>query len=1099
MTNFDPRNPTPSLTPGTPGAGGYTEHLTEMAGETQVTQGAGGITVTQPRDSLLPPAPSQEGVGGSSHPVDVRTSDPIIVPGTTVQGTRQADLQLGAALVALVTSTFVPPTSSPHAGEDLEFIRDLETLTEEGEPVLSTEMEPGAVLFKQLQEGHGAEVPEGPAATFDRWLEELQASIFQPLPQLTDEQKELLTHMQSTDKAVILTTLLSLANLDAVSMTDTERTDIEEKLSTLSELIANANEEGGFPFMNIGIPFFIQKGLRILLETPYTPPEDPEAPPLSAYDQVLENISTALADGKMAELTSEETPDPAFTALFSGDDHQVEQQMLDLLQQAHLLETPPEGITKEEIQSIVHSLGEKLAARTHEGTDGDFRSIDQETLSRAVIELMEELGVPPTLISVFQTAIVPALVEEMVVINTVQMHKQLYSADVEKVQAALENLSGIGRSSMPPADRAVSMDYLKALAMALAFMAQIRGLITRLEGMLTDALSHAKLQDIAGQMAMSAKLLETKLTEAVKSWETQQSQLLTAKILRILMPILSFLIALVSLVLLLLSAVSGGATAPLAIALLVGAIALSSAMTVFTFVDMVVSLSTQKSCFEHLFEALKIEDEFTKGAIETGIQVAMAVLIAILTLGTGLIVAIAQIAKTVVSKGLEVLSKEGMKEILKEVLKQLVKALKSTIGKIFLSSMIGMLFSGGLVPQLFIKLFKALGCDDTTAMILASICTLLAMLTSMLALLGPSIKSTLNKIKNLVKNIFKSGAEKASDAVKQAAEVAKKAAENVTKAASQATKAAADAAKATAAAEKALADAVKASAEAAKEGATEAVKNAAKAATAAAEQASKVAEAAGAAAKAAQATLDAANAAKTAVDKAVDLAKTAADKAAEATKKIAEAAKAAKDLAKDPTNVALQQAAKTAKEAAETAISAAKTAKSAADAARKTAETLLGTSFDDLLSGEKGFSPTISATGKDAIDSGLDQVARASKNWLARLMEAMKKIDAMVVVKILKMITQLLQLVTSLIKGVTSFHIADLKLKLAALTLSSGTLEALFEEMKSFHDIGISDFMKKLMEDGEANQQKWNQLLEVVASFINDISQRLGDLHAKTA
>jgi len=884
MTNFDPRNPSPSLTPGTPGAGGYTEHLTEMAGETQVTQGAGGVTVTQPRDSLLPPAPSQEGVGGSSHPVDVRTSDPIIVPGTTVQGTRQADLQLGAALVALVTSTFVPQTPSPHAGEDLEFIRDLETLTEEGEPVFSTEMEPGAVLFKQLQAGPGAEVPEGPATAFDKWLEELQASIFQPLPQLTDEQKELLTHMQSTDKAVILTTLLSLANLDAVSMTDTERTDIEEKLSTLSELIANANEEGGFPFMNIGIPFFIQKGLRLLLETPYSPPDDPEAPPLSAYDKVLENISTALADGKMAELTSEETPDPAFTALFSGDDQQVERQLLALLQRANILETPPDGLTKEEILTIMHSLSEKMASRTREGSDVDFRSIDQETLSRAVIELMEELGVPPNLISVFQTAIAPALVEEMVVINTVQMHKQLYSADVEKVQAALENLSGIGRSSMPPADRAVSMDYLKALAMALAFMAQIRGLITRLEGMLTDALSHAKLQDIAGQMAMSAKLLETKLTEAVKSWETQQSQLLTAKILRILMPIFAFVIAIISLLLLIASAVTGGATAPLAIALLVGAIAISSAMAVYTLVDMVVSLSTHKSCFQHLFEACKIEDEFTKGAIETGIQIALAAFIAILTLGAGIIVAVGQIVKTFVSKGIEVTAKE----VLKEVLKQLVKALKSTMGKIFLASMIGMLFSGGFVPQLFIKLFKALGCDDTTAQILAAIFTLLAMLTTMFAILGPSLKSALDKIKNM----FKSGAEKASDAAKQAAE--------------------------------------------------------------------------------------------------------------------------------------------------------------------------------------------------------------AAKNLLARFMEELKKNTSLTVIKILKLLTYLLEMIISITRGITSFHIRDLKLQLAALTLSAGTLEALFEEMKSFHDIGISDFIKKLMEDGEANQQKWNQLLEVVSSFINDISQRLGDLHAKS-
>lgn len=1029
MTNFDPRNPSPALPPGAPGTGGYPEHLTETAGETQVTQGAGGAVVTQPRDSLLPPAPSQEGVGGSSQPVDVRTSDPIIVPGTTVQGTHSPNL--GAALVALVTSTFVPQTPSPHAGEDLEFIRDLATLTEDGEPVFSSEVEPGAILFEGVPPEEGAEGPEGPAASFDRWLQELQGSIFQPLPELTSEQQELRTHMQSTDKEVIFNTLLSLANLDGVSMTETERADIEEKLSTLAERIAQANEEGGFPFMDIGIPFFIQKGLRILLETPYTPPEDPEAPPLSAYDHVLENISTALADLKMAELTSEETPDPAFTALFSGDDQQVGQQLLDLLQQAHLLETPPEGITKEEIQSIVHSLGEKLALRTREGTDGDFRSIDQETLSRAVIELMEELGVPPNLISVFQTAIVPSLVEEMVVLNTVEMHKQLYSADIEKVQAALVNLSGIGKSSMPPEDRAVTMDYLKALATALAFMAQIRGLITRLEGMLTDALSHAKLQDIAGQMAMSAKLLETKLTEAVKMWETQQSQLLTAKILRILMPILSFLIALISLILLVASAVTGGATAPLAIALLVGAIAISSAMTVFTLVDMVVSLSTQKSCFQHLFEACKIEDEFTKGAIETGVQVALAALIAIFTLGVGLIAAVGQIVKTFASKGIEVTAKE----VLKEVMKQLVKALKSTMGKIFLASMIGMLFSGGLVPNLFIKLFKAMGCDETTAMILSAIFTLLAMLTTMMAVLGPSLKSFLSKIKDF----FSEGVQKAKDA----ASTAKVVLENAVKEAAEKAKIAA------------------------KAGATAAEK---------------------AAAKAAQ---EAVKAAKTAYR----LAEKAARQTENAVKAAASAARKAAEAAKDPTKKA---AAEAARQAAEKVQGLAENARNAADAARKAAEKLLGSTFKKIAEGAKEAGSVLADTGQSGVSSGLDASEKAARTLLERLMEVIKKGNALTVIKLLKLLTVVLEMIISIVRGVTSFHIADLKLQLAALTLNAGTLEALFEEMKSFHDLGMADFLKQLMQDGEDSQQRWNQLLETVASFINDISQRLGDLHAKT-
>ena len=86
---------------------------------------------------------------------------------------------------------------------------------------------------------------------------------------------------------------------------------------------------------------------------------------------------------------------------------------------------------------------------------------------------------------------------------------------------------------------------------------------------------------------------------------------------------------------------------------------------------------------------------------------------------------------------------------------------------------------------------------------------------------------------------------------------------------------------------------------------------------------------------------------------------------------------------------------------------------------------------------------------------------------------------------------------THVIQGVSSFKIADLKLKIAALTLTEGMLDALFTEMKSLEDAGISSLLKELLATGEKEQQRWNDLVQAVSDFIHSITQKMSQFYAK--
>jgi hypothetical protein len=985
MTNIDHRNTEPPIPRGIPGSyNNPQEILDRRIKQAKTIPGAGGAMVSQPLDTMFIPPKSKEKTQPSHDPLSFA---PRLPPAALTTETARLQAEV---LIGFVADTFLDldltPSNKSIPPEELPFDPEME----DDEIPPSPDATPGAITPEttvgatsgtetgKVDSPPTQEKPMTPAMAFQQWLDGITKDLASPLQQLTTEQRQLLETMQSSDPKILYTCLLSLAKLDTLTLTDKEKTALESHLTNVSEQIAKANEEGGFPFMESGMPGIVKQSLTLLFKDGVTPS--------SALDTVLTNISNSIADVNMAKTTAEQPSIPAFDDIFGGDKQKIEAQLRTLLTKAGIFKAIPAGLTQEQLDSILRSLSETIATKSHKQLLS-LQSIDSETLSEEISKILVSLGLPTELLAIMQTAVIPALAEELSGINTLQMHKQLYSSDPSKVQQALEELSGIHKDkTLDAPTKSFCMNYLTALTAALVFMAQIRGLISKLEGMLTDALSKAKLANTAAQLALSAKLLDSKLTEAIKTLETQNTSIDTSRIMKVLMPLLAVFIALIALVMIIGSL--GTATGP-ALCMLIGALVMAAVTLAYAVADMISSFSSGKSLFEHLFEALKIDDPTTRMIIQTLVNVFIAVIITVCTFGAG----VALIAVQTLKAAADIAAKTTM-EVIKNVLKAVVEGVKKALiallkdagGKMLLGGLVASSFSGGLLTDALYKALKKIpGLSDLAAQIIAAVISLIVMLTAMLTILAAIPKLLGKMLEKFVEGPAKLAAEQAKKGLEAAQEALKKANEALAKATT--------------------------------EGAT------------------------------------------------------------------------------DATKAALQQTVTAAEEGVNAAKEGLKVAEEALTAAQNRLKDLMGE-----LKPKAGEKAGVASTGSGAaVGDQAETASKAVKSWVERLMDALKGGKGSDILKILKVFTELLTIATSIVKAVSSFIMADLKTQTAVLAHKSGDIEALFEKLKSMQDIGIGDFVKKLLEDGKNMQQIWNDLITIVQGFINDASKRLGELHAQAS
>ena len=655
---------------------------------------------------------------------------------------------LGVLGVDLDVLTSKAKKKTSRHGEDLTFVREGETLeAHEGEELELGEFSSLTGLEAPPQGGEeGAPLPETKA--FDDWTEGLSDAFFSALPPLDSQTQKKLSTLTSTDANSIYALLLQLAQVDTLDASLEEKEAIRTQLQSLSQTIAQANEDHNIDlsFLRQGCGFLIQGDLRALLHTP----NNPKAA-RTPYDVALTNLCDNLAEVNAEAASSEANPLEEFTSIFGNDSLSTKATLDQLLKKAHLLEPLPEGVTQEEVDTLLQALASKIVLKHQAKEDQSLQTVAPETLTKELEELLQEAGIMPS--PQLLSTILPSLAQEMSKVNREQMQSWLYSSNQGHVQQALEELSGVNRSDLKKDEKETVKNYLQVLTMALILMAQIRSYIAQLDGLMSNEVSKAQMANISEQLKLSQDLLIEKLSEAKKQFEVNATQIATANFLKIFMPIVALVLALIALASVIATICTAGAAAPLsavAITCLVLAVAASVVTVGISIADLVSEATTGKSIWEKIFEAIHVTDETTQNWIQSIVMIALAVL----TVGAGMVSAlgsaIANAVKTAVAQGL----KEGLKAFLKALLQSLKdfgKFASSTIGKMVISTLILPVLTAPIISQSILKALKALLKNDTEAIILTAVIMVLISIASILLLNIADIKNAIGRLTGKLK------------------------------------------------------------------------------------------------------------------------------------------------------------------------------------------------------------------------------------------------------------------------------------------------------------------------------------------------------------
>jgi len=727
----------------------YSSELSNAPDITLVKLGAGGYwDVIDTTIAGLPP--SQQGLPGNLGKRAVFTNDPHLDE-PDFAGLGLWSLQLANTLLHITLGYPLLSTEQLlQGGEGFEFAEELQYLA--------------AAIQEYEQEGVEGELPpptDLPPETqsvLDQWLSQIQGSAPTGLNNLPDDVAQLLSNIKSTDPNTVFEVLASLADLDSLNLSPEDLALVKSQLYSLAEILANANELGGSIILNLTIPELL--GIVLINTLDYTDDASLSTEQKDAISLALMNIGQRLASANFESLVTTQEPSQEYLDLQSGDPARLGTLFGSIVQMIGL----PEGISNEEFTAIINGLAQGVAGTTSAQDLAALFSVQdgeiQAFLEKILNEMVERGEIPETVAALFLENVLPAMSHEISRINETALKQAIRGMDPDAIENALAVLAGI--HSGPPMnenEQRIVMGYLKALTLALSFMAQIRAIVTQLETGYTQDLAEAKLCQLADEVTYAKENFIKGIEEIHVSYTDAIKQARKARRLKRWMPLIGIVLAIVSLVIIVASIVatvlSAGAASPLIagaiaitgklVALMVG-LACTVVVLALTLADAICTWATGKGMWDRM-----TENAATNSAIAAGIQIIIMLIAAVVTFGATIGVAIASAVKTMA----EAATKAGIEVTLKTILKMILFMLKesrvlvtealkelttrSSVAFITILGAVAGAAIAGLTPYLIIgmtEFLKLLGVPDEKAALGAAI---FAIIIAIIAMVGMAV------------------------------------------------------------------------------------------------------------------------------------------------------------------------------------------------------------------------------------------------------------------------------------------------------------------------------------------------------------------------
>ncbi len=468
---------------------------------------------------------------------------------------------------------------------------------------------------------------------------------------------------------------------------------------------------------------------------------------LSTDDQVLFKNYIGEASLELASLNAASGSNPPISPLMSSMQSTNETDVLGGL--TNMLVS--QGMSSDDITSIQPQL-KALAATIAQANDTPGGSgldiCDATTLGQALAKMLGANNDPAN--AVLQTAIAN-LATSYAAENTTYYSMLAKSTDPAVVTDALVHLSNVMNDpNLTPAERQMAVDYLKAMALALAFMSKVRAQTSELEAQLRLAQNEGKRSTITDQTNAAKQTSESGLKNIQNNLEQQLHAIFMKELMAIIGPIVIVIMAIIAAIIAVFS--FGTATA--------AACALLAIVIVLIVVAAVISIAEMETGFlEKAAKNCGINDKAGQDAFAAAIQAIISAILIVVTFGAGAAVVGAQAA----AQGVIAALREGIKQLLSQIMQNLSKVIQEIV-----SQVLNILMSSGILADGFEAMFRACGMSEADAKIAAMVMTIVVSLAAVYA----SAKAAASAVSSVAKQAERSAVTIAEDASAQAAKAA---------------------------------------------------------------------------------------------------------------------------------------------------------------------------------------------------------------------------------------------------------------------------------------------------------------------------------------
>lgn len=508
--------------------------------------------------------------------------------------------------------------------------------------------------------------------------------------------------LSSTDKTTVYSSLLAFTGFDKdPNLNPAQQTAFQDTLQALAQNIALQNASGK---PDLALLSFDPQTLATYLVSKM------DLSSLSADDKVLFQSAMGVAAGSIASLNAASGKPAVKPELMQNMQSTDPTVVLDAL--ITVLKT--QGLTENNINTIMANLMSmaRIIAQKNAQLGGAGLDIaNSDSLKAALIALMGSDFDPTN--TAFVTAI-GLIANEYSSVNTKYYNELTRSTDPDIVYAGLLGLSNVlNNPNLTPAQVSQTMDYLKLMAAALAFMSKVRAKISIMEAEFRKQETEGKLANIRDQ----TKVAQNAYTSGIKELETNLKKILDslaqAALWKWLGPLIMVFLAIIMIAMTI-------ATGPAGLALM-GPIMVAVMVATIVAMSTVMVLQQTTGFMTKMAEAMGIKDKAAQDALSFGVQALILAIMIVATLGAATGLAMAQILSTVT---------------IRAMITELMNVTVGTVIATTVGLVTGIVVQSGLLNDALMALFKKMGLNEQQAAIASMVTTIVLMLVMMFAMMA---------------------------------------------------------------------------------------------------------------------------------------------------------------------------------------------------------------------------------------------------------------------------------------------------------------------------------------------------------------------------